>query len=52
MVGTAKLFLDEVTCGTERREHTSQGATVSGVRKLHFITHTEGIPTDVQLHPF
>lgn len=52
MVGTAKLFLDEVACGTGRLEDTPQGAAVSGVRGLYFIIHTEGIPTDVKLCPF
>lgn len=48
---TAKLFSDEVTCGTERLEHTSDRATVSGVRELHCITHTEDVPTDAKLCP-
>lgn len=47
----AKLFSDEVTCGTERLEHTSYRATVSGVGELRFITHMQGVPTDAKLHP-
>ena len=52
MVRTAKLFSDEVICGTERLEHTSYRVTVSGIRELHCITHTEDVHTGAKLHPF
>lgn len=51
VVGTDKLFLGEVVCTTERLKDISEGATVSGVREFHFITHTESIPTDVKPCP-
>lgn len=50
-VKTPKLLSGEVTRGTERLEHTLHGATVSGVRELHRVTHTEDIPTDAKLCP-
>lgn len=48
---TPRLFPGEVTRGIERLEHASHGATVSGVRELHCITHTEDIPTEAKLCP-
>lgn len=46
-VRTAKLFSDEVTCGTERPEHTSNRAAASGIGELRCVTHREDIPTNV-----
>lgn len=50
-VRTAKLSSDEMTCGTERLEHTSYRATASGVGEMYFITHMQGVPTGPKLHP-
>ena len=48
VVRTAKIFSDG---GSERLEHTSYVATVSGIRELHCVTHTEDVLTDAKLCP-